>query len=98
LISSSVQGVGFHTAYQLAAKGAKVYVGARSAFKAEAAIQEMRQESPSIGADKLLPFVVDLGDIRAVKAAAQHILSTESRLDILINNAALYITYAMLAV
>jgi NAD(P)-dependent dehydrogenase (short-subunit alcohol dehydrogenase family) len=83
--------MGFHTAYQLACKNAKVYVGARSASKAESAIQEMKKNNSSLHDDKLVPFVADLGDIRAVRAAAQGLLEMEKRLNILIHNAAVYI-------
>lgn len=42
----------------------------------------------NIGREKLVPFVADIGDVRAVKAAAQHFAQSENRLDILIHNAA----------
>ena len=86
---SSPNGVGFNTALQLAAKGAIVYVGARSAAKAEDAIKELRAKDSSIGADQLHPFVADLGDLKVVRAAAEKLMTTTDRLDILINNAAL---------
>lgn len=82
--------MGFHIAYQLACKNAKVYIGARSASKAESAINEMMTENPSIGLNKLVPFVADLSDPRAVRVAAQSLLQSETRLDILIHNAAMY--------
>jgi NAD(P)-dependent dehydrogenase (short-subunit alcohol dehydrogenase family) len=87
-LPSSPEGMGFHIAYQIACKNAKVYIGARSSEKAEAAIREMRNKNPSIGENNLVPFVADLGDIREVRAAAEGLLQTESKLDILINNAA----------
>ncbi|RDW87995.1 hypothetical protein BP6252_00027 [Coleophoma cylindrospora] len=86
---SSSNGIGFHTAYQLASHGAKVYIGARSDEKAEAAIRQMRTSNPAISADKLHPFIADLGDLRAVTSAAQNLLTYESRLDILVHNAAI---------
>lgn len=85
---SSTQGIGFHTANQLAAHGAKVYIGARSSEKAEAAIQAIRSSNPSIAVNKLESFIADLGDLKAVQAAAQDLLSKEDRLDILVHNAA----------
>jgi NAD(P)-dependent dehydrogenase (short-subunit alcohol dehydrogenase family) len=53
----------------------------------------MRNENPSIEIDNLVPFVVDLGDTAAVRTAALEILKTESKLDILIHNAAVYDAY-----
>jgi NAD(P)-dependent dehydrogenase (short-subunit alcohol dehydrogenase family) len=86
---SSPDGIGFHTALQLAAKGAKVYVGARSAAKAQEAIREMRNRDTSIGANRLHPFVADLGNLKAVRTAAENLMAATNRLDILINNAGL---------
>lgn len=86
---SSPGGMGFHTAYQLASKNAKVYIGARNASKAQFAIQEMRNENPSITEDQLVPFVADLGDIKAVRDAGRAMLQSETRLDILVHNAAM---------
>ncbi|KAH8897566.1 short-chain dehydrogenase [Thozetella sp. PMI_491] len=87
--ANSSGGIGFHTAYQLASKNAKVYIGARSVSKAESAIQEIKEANPAIKEDKLIPFVADLGDLRAVRAAAQSLLQSENRLDILVHNAAI---------
>jgi NAD(P)-dependent dehydrogenase (short-subunit alcohol dehydrogenase family) len=89
IASSSSDGIGYHTAHQMALKGAKVYIGARNETKALEAIEEMKRESPSIAADQLHPFAADFGDLRAVKYAAQKFIENESRLDILVNNAGL---------
>lgn len=86
---SSALGMGFHTAYQLASAGAKVYIGSRSISKADAAIKEMRASNVGIQAQNLVPFVADLGDLKAVRQAAEEVVKAESRLDILVNNAAL---------
>ena len=86
IASSSSDGIGYHTAHQMALKGAKVYIGARNQAKA---IEEMKRESPGIAADQFHPFAADLGDLRAVKDAAQKFMESESRLDILVNNAEL---------
>lgn len=40
----------------------------------------------------LAPLVVDLGEFKQVKNAVKEFLASESRLDILVNNAALYAT------
>jgi NAD(P)-dependent dehydrogenase (short-subunit alcohol dehydrogenase family) len=73
----------------MALRGAKVYIGARNEIKALEAIEEMKRESLTIGAGQLKPFVADLGDLKAVKEAAQKFIATENRLDILVNNAGL---------
>ena len=81
--------MGFHIAYQLASKNAKVYIGARSKAKAQLAIYEMKKANPNIAEDQLVPFIADLGDVKAVQDAGQAILKSESRLDILVHNAAM---------
>ncbi|KIJ51185.1 hypothetical protein M422DRAFT_157943 [Sphaerobolus stellatus SS14] len=86
--ANSSSGIGWHVAQHLALNGAKVYVGARSEDKAISAIEEMKQESGGKSLD-LHPFVVELSDLKAVKAATDNFLQKETRLDILINNAGL---------
>jgi NAD(P)-dependent dehydrogenase (short-subunit alcohol dehydrogenase family) len=89
--TSSPNGIGYHTAHHLALHGATVYIGARDLPKALSAIEHMLSSSPTgtIKPRQLKPFVADLGDLKAVKQAALHFMSHESRLDIPINNAGL---------
>jgi hypothetical protein len=86
---NSPNGIDFHTALQLAARGATVYCGARSLTKAEDGIKEMRKKDLSIRADQLRPLFADLGDLKAVKAAAEEWMKETGRLDVLVNNAGL---------
>jgi hypothetical protein len=88
---SSPNGVGFHTALQMAAKGATVYLGARNAAKYQSAAEEMIKSDPSIGTNQIRPFIADLGDLKAVKTAAEKLMTGTDRLDILVNNAGLYV-------
>lgn len=85
---SSRDGVGYHVASQLALKGARVYVGARSQEKADAAIKNMQEDNRSIDAALLKSLIMDLCDFQSVKRAARRVLESEKRLDILVNNAA----------
>ncbi|KIM42348.1 hypothetical protein M413DRAFT_27133 [Hebeloma cylindrosporum] len=82
-------GLGWNTATQLALKGAKVYIGARSEDKAREAVNAVLEAFPSVQKDNLGIFVADFGDLKQVKAAAERFIATESRLDILVNNAGL---------
>ena len=75
-------------AYQLALKGAKVYIGARSRQKANSAIQDMKNMAPNSQTLHLDAFVADLGNVKQVAEAAKSFTGKESRLDILIHNAA----------
>jgi len=84
--ANSSTGIGYNVAEQLAIKGAKVYIGARSTEKAEAAIAELKKSNPS---GNFLPFVADVSDLKQVKQAAEGLVANETRLDILVNNAGL---------
>ncbi|KAJ3777371.1 short-chain dehydrogenase [Lentinula raphanica] len=97
--ANSPLGIGWNIAYQLALKGAKVYIHARTLEKAQAGIDAILADSlanhhinPSssrqVSAEQLVPFVVDLGKLTAVRDAARNLLRKEARLDILVHNAA----------
>jgi NAD(P)-dependent dehydrogenase (short-subunit alcohol dehydrogenase family) len=88
--ANSLSSIGGNTAHQLALKGAKVYIGARTLAKANAGIKEILTQSPSISPSNLKPFVAAVDDYAAVKTAAETFLKTESRLDILVNNAGIF--------
>jgi NAD(P)-dependent dehydrogenase (short-subunit alcohol dehydrogenase family) len=49
----------------------------------------MITKDPLIQANQLRPFVADLSDLKAVKAAAEQLMKETDRLDILVNNASL---------
>lgn len=87
--ANSPVGIGFSTAHQLALHGATVYIGARDSAKAKSAIASMLDLSPSLSPCLLRPFIADLDDLRAVKAASEALLSSATRLDIIIHNAGL---------
>lgn len=68
----------------LAARGAKVYMGARSKDKALAAIHEIQEQLPSAN----IHFLdLDLSNFQSVIAAAKKIREDEPALHGLINNA-----------
>ncbi|KAL1748955.1 hypothetical protein HDZ31DRAFT_79308 [Schizophyllum fasciatum] len=84
--ANSPGGIGFNIAQQLSNKGAKVYIGARTAQKARAGIDALKEANPKAEA---LPFVADMADLKQVKAAAAQLLESANRLNILVHNAAL---------
>ncbi|KAF2437546.1 NAD(P)-binding protein [Karstenula rhodostoma CBS 690.94] len=88
--ANSLSSIGGNIAHQLALKGARVYIGARNLAKAKAGIEEILEQSPSISASSLKPFVAAVDDFASVKAAADAFLKTETRLDILVNNAGIF--------
>ncbi|KDR76480.1 hypothetical protein GALMADRAFT_210460 [Galerina marginata CBS 339.88] len=86
IITGANTGIGYHTVKFLARKGAKVYLGARNEVKAKAAIAQLEQEG--LGSGSVEWLYVNMSDPRWAKEAAEDFLQKESRLDILINNAA----------
>lgn len=87
--ANTPEGVGYHVAHQLALRGAKVYVGARSLAKAQFGIQEMLKESTHLQVETLKPLALDLGNLKEVRTVAEKFVKEEERLDILVNNAGL---------
>jgi NAD(P)-dependent dehydrogenase (short-subunit alcohol dehydrogenase family) len=85
LVTGGNKGIGFATAKQLLGLGYFVYIGARDKEKGMAAVQQLN----ALGFKKASLLVIDVADIKSVKAAAE-LLSTETgKLDVLINNAAI---------
>ncbi|KAL4954555.1 hypothetical protein BDW69DRAFT_193984 [Aspergillus filifer] len=89
LVTGGNTGVGYHTVEELAKKGARVYIGARSPEKAESAITQIKSEY----ADADLHFLqMDLMDLQSVVTAAKQFKEKEAKLHGLINNAGIMAT------
>ncbi|KAH8890101.1 NAD(P)-binding protein [Thozetella sp. PMI_491] len=86
IVTGANTGVGKELAQILYAKNARVYVGARSEEKANAAIASIQAAAPdSKGA--LIFLKLDLADFSTIKATAEFFLARESKLHVLFNNA-----------
>src|SRR6266516_1422256 len=85
IVTGANTGVGFEIARVLAANGARVLLGCRDQTKAQDAIARIKRITPN--AD-LVWLPLDLGDLDSVRTAAE-IAAKESRIDALINNAAI---------
>lgn len=86
LITGANRGIGFETARQLGELGIKVLVGARSEDKGNEAVAELK----AAGADAEY-INVDVDDAATHTAAAKEIEEKDGRLDILINNAGVFL-------
>ena len=77
-------GIGFETTTQLARRGARVYIAARSESRVQSAIKKLEA-----GPDKVdVRFLkLDLQDLQSIKTTVSDFLQKENRLDILLNNA-----------
>ncbi|KAG9046988.1 hypothetical protein FS837_003278 [Tulasnella sp. UAMH 9824] len=88
IVTGGNSGIGYETVKWLAAKGAKVYLGARDESRGKSAVERIMDSIagyPSVGSVHWLEL--DVETPRRAKAGAQRFLAQESRLDILINNA-----------
>ena len=84
IVTGSNSGLGLETSYELAKRGAKVYMLCRDMNKGSAAIEELKSRSDSI-ADKLFLRKVDVSLQSDIKSFAKEF--TEDHVDILVNNA-----------
>lgn len=80
LVTGATRGIGREVARQLAAKGWRVFIGARDLAKAETAAREIGP-----GAEALW---LDVSSRESIHAAAENLATRTERLDALINNAA----------
>lgn len=84
VVTGSNSGIGYETARALAAKGARVVLACRSEEKGRDAEQRIRSEAQDADV-RFEPL--DLGSLASVRAFAEKFLTSEPRLDLLINNA-----------
>jgi len=90
IVTGGNRGMGFHLAQQLANHGAKVYLAARSEDSANQAISRIETENSGLqGQNRIVFLPLDLGTLKGAQQAAEQYLALESRVDILIHNAAL---------
>uniref|UniRef100_W5L1Z9 Dehydrogenase/reductase (SDR family) member 13 like 1 n=1 Tax=Astyanax mexicanus TaxID=7994 RepID=W5L1Z9_ASTMX len=86
IVTGSNTGIGKATALALALRGARVIVACRSKQRGEDAAKDIRRES---GNDEVVFMQLDLASMKAIRSFVETFLKTESRLDVLINNAGL---------
>lgn len=84
LVTGGTDGIGMEAAREILRLGARVIITGRSKAKAQRFID-------SLPSGSLITFIqVDYVDLNNVKALAEQLLSTEERLDMLINNAGIF--------
>jgi len=84
VITGGNSGLGFETARELAAHGARVLLTARSAAKGEAAVARLTAAQPTAAVEFRL---LDLADLDSVRAFAATIVGDGTAVDVLIDNA-----------
>ena len=88
LITGATDGVGKVTALELARKGFTVIAAARNASRAEALTREIESSTGNTSCDYI---VADLGSLRQVRQLAETFRRRYSTLDVLINNAGVFL-------
>jgi NAD(P)-dependent dehydrogenase (short-subunit alcohol dehydrogenase family) len=89
LVTGANAGIGLETARALAARGATVVLAGRDRRKVEAAVGDVNGAATAGRAE---PLLCDLASIRSVRDAADELRSRHPRLDLLINNAGLFLS------
>ncbi|XP_073349962.1 dehydrogenase/reductase SDR family member 13-like [Pagrus major] len=87
IVTGSNTGIGKTTAIDLAKRGARVILACRSKQRGEAALEEVKRES---GSNQVVFMHLDLGSLKSIRIFADSFLKSEPRLDLLINNAGIY--------
>jgi NAD(P)-dependent dehydrogenase (short-subunit alcohol dehydrogenase family) len=87
LITGATDGIGKETAKQLSAMGARILLHGRNPEKAQAAQKAIQTATGNPNIDIL---IADLQRMDAVRGLAAEVLKTTDRLDVLINNAGVY--------
>jgi pyridoxal 4-dehydrogenase len=85
LVTGAAQGLGYAAAARLAADGADVALLDRDGERLGAAADALGAQGLAV-----LPHTVDLTDEEGVRAAVAAVLSTEGRIDVLVNNVGIY--------
>ena len=88
LVTGATDGIGRQTALELAKLGHEVIVHGRTKKKAEGAVISLKTQLPEA---KLEAVWADLGSLKEVNALAEVIAEKHSTLDVLINNAGVFL-------
>lgn len=88
IITGANTGIGYETAADLAKRGAKVIIACRNEEKARRAVDRLKNETKN---PNISYKILNLASLKSVCKFAEEIIQTEPRLDILINNAGLYV-------
>jgi retinol dehydrogenase-12 len=89
LVTGATAGIGRCTAQALAAAGATVVVSARNESKVSEAVGDLRART---GNDRVYGLTLDLASFASIRASARDVLDRHDRLDVLVNNAGVYLS------
>ena len=89
LITGATDGIGFATAKQLVAAGHHVLLHGRNTSKLDNVKQELARSNDK---GQIETYVADLSTLQEVKALAMEIKKNHNKIDVLINNAGVYVS------
>lgn len=89
LITGANSGLGFESTLALARKGAHVIMACRDMEKAEAARVQVLEQVPEASLEQL---PLDLANLASIRGAAAQVNRTQTRLDVVMNNAGVMAT------
>lgn len=95
VVTGATSGIGFETALQLGRMGARVLVHGRTLARARDAVAEMERR---LAEGDFVPIAADLSCISEVRDLAAQIERAAARLDVLVNNAGVYMQERVLNV
>ena len=88
LVTGANRGIGYHVCRDLAAQGMRVILSARNAAEGEKSAGRLRADGLEVA------FLhMDVGDAASVQKAAEAVERNWGRLDVLINNAAIFVDH-----
>jgi len=90
IVTGANCGIGYETALELAKRGAHVILACRDETKAKQACEQIKQESKN---DNVEVELLDLSKLQSIKAFSERIIVKLNKLDVLINNAGLAVSY-----
>lgn len=87
LITGSTSGIGRQAALDLARTGARVLLHGRDLRRGQETLEEIRRET---GNDRLQLYLADLSSQQQIRRMAEQIVQEQERLDVLVNNAGVF--------
>src|SRR3954467_12863463 len=88
LVTGASDGIGRQTALELSRKGARVLVHGRNEKRAAQAVKELVAANPEA---ELEPVWGDFASMKEVEAMAERVRKAHSSLDVLLNNAGVFV-------
>ncbi|XP_071947233.1 polyprenol dehydrogenase-like isoform X2 [Antedon mediterranea] len=88
MITGSTDGIGKHTALQLAHAGATVLIHGRNKQRGEDVIKQIKDETKN---NNVRLFISDLSTLDGIRKLAEDVKKSEGSIDVLINNAGVFL-------